>query len=318
MPSSRAEHSIPSLATPRIFTGLMEKSPGSLAPGSAQGTLRPVATFGAPHTIWRSLPSPASTWHTRSLSASGWGSTLRTSATTTPAKGGATDAASSTSRPAMVSSSAIRAESQSGEQNARSQFSGNLISCSPASASELLEEAQVVLVEHPQVADAVAQHGQALDAGPEGETDVALGIQADVAHDVRMHLPRPADFQPAARERPVGEAHVDLGRRLREREVRRPESHVDVVALEELRQEVGVDALQVGKADVVVHPQPLDLVEHRRMRRVGVDPVGLAWRDDPDRRLVGARVADLHGAGVRAQQQARLGTRDRLQVEGVV
>ena len=49
--------------------------------------------------------------------------------------------------------------------------------------------------------------------------------------------------------------------------------------------------------------KPFDLVEHRRVRRVGVDAVGAARRDHLDRRLVHARVAHLHRAGVRAQQQ---------------
>jgi hypothetical protein len=35
-----------------------------------------------------------------------------------------------------------------------------------------------------------------------------------------------------------------------------------------------VDALQVGKADVLVDPQALDLVEHRRMRGIRVHAVG--------------------------------------------
>ena len=116
-----------------------------------------------------------------------------------------------------------------------------------------------------------------------------------------MHLARAGDLQPAAFA-PV-ELHVDLGRGLGEREERRPEAHLEVVALEEAAQEIGVHALQVGEADVLVDPQALDLVEHRRVRRVGVDAVGAARRDHLDRRLVHARVAHLHRAGVRAQQQ---------------
>ena len=38
-----------------------------------------------------------------------------------------------------------------------------------------------------------------------------------------------------------------------------------------------------------------------------VDAVGAARRDDLDRRLVHARVAHLHRAGVRAQQQRQAG-----------
>ncbi len=133
-----------------------------------------------------------------------------------------------------------------------------------------------------------------------------------------MHLPGARDLEPLALARSAGEHHVDLGRRLGEREVRRPEAHVELVGLEEAAQEVGVDALQVGEADVLVDPQALDLVEHRRVGRVAVDAVGAPERDHLDRRRVHARVAHLHRAGVRAQQQ-RLAVRVlRVDVERVL
>src|SRR5690606_16597431 len=234
-PSSRAEHSIPSLSTPRIVTGLISRPPGSCAPGSAHGTHMSGFTFGAPQTIVRSRPSPASTSQTDSLAAFGWRATLRTRATTTPWNGGAAALVSSTSRPAMVSRSAISSLVQSGDAKLLSQFSGTRILGSGLSV-ELLQEAQVVLVEHPQVAHAVAQHRQPLDARAECETDVAFGIEAEVAHHVGVDLARPADLEPAPCQRTVGEAHVDLRRRLGERKVRRPEAHVEVVALEEAAQ----------------------------------------------------------------------------------
>ena len=115
-----------------------------------------------------------------------------------------------------------------------------------------------------------------------------------------MHLARAGDLEPAA----VAERHVDLGRRLGEREERRPEADLDVVALEEVAQELGEHALQVGERHVVVDPQPLDLVEHRRVRRVAVDAVHAARRDDLDRRRVRFHVADLDRRGVRAQHHA--------------
>ena len=62
--------------------------------------------------------------------------------------------------------------------------------------------------------------------------------------------------------------------------------------------------LRSANADVVVDPQALDLVEHRRVRRVGVDAVDAPGRDDLDRRPVRLHVADLDRRGVRAQQVA--------------
>src|SRR6185503_7329436 len=49
---------------------------------------------------------------------------------------------------------------------------------------------------------------------------------------------------------------------------------LELVVLEEAPQELGVDALEIGEADVLVDPQTFDLMEHRRVRGVGVDAVG--------------------------------------------
>ncbi len=81
-----------------------------------------------------------------------------------------------------------------------------------------------------------------------------------------MDLARAGDLQPA-----VAEAHVDLGRRFGERKERRAEPHLEIVALEEVAQELGEHALQVGERDAFVDPESFHLVEHRRMRGVAVD-----------------------------------------------
>ena len=91
-----------------------------------------------------------------------------------------------------------------------------------------------------------------------------------------------------------------------------------VVVLEEAAQELGVHALQVGEADVLVDPQAFDLVEHRRMRGVGIDAVGASRRDHLDRRLVHPRVAHLHRAGVRAQHQRQAVAILQVDVERVL
>ena len=81
---------------------------------------------------------------------------------------------------------------------------------------------------------------------------------------------------------------------------------LQVVALEEVAQELGEHALQVGERDVLVDPQALDLVEHRRVRGVAVDAIDAARRDDLDRRRVRFHVADLDRRRVRAQHVAAL------------
>ena len=131
--SSRAEHSMPWLSTPRslpslIANGLPSSPGGSAAPTRAHGTLMPGRTFGAPQTMFSVAPEPSSTWQTLRRSAFGCRSTESTFATTTPANGGATGRASSTSMPDMVSRSASSAVPIGGSQNSRNQDSGNCIS----------------------------------------------------------------------------------------------------------------------------------------------------------------------------------------------
>ena len=157
---------------------------------------------------------------------------------------------------------------------------------------------------------------------------MALGVEAEVAHHVRVHLARAGHLEPAAGQRPAAEGDVDLGAGLGEREEARPEAHVEVVGLEELAHEVGEHDLQVLEADVLADPQAFALVEHRRMRGVAVDAVGAARRDDADLghrvaapaylRRVRAGIAHLHRAGVRAQvEPAALGVL-HVDVEGVL
>ena len=143
-----------------------------------------------------------------------------------------------------------------------------------------------------------------------------------------MHHAAAGDLEPAAFERTAHEGDVDLGGRLGEREERGAEAHLQVVALEEAAQEIGDHALEVGEADVLADPQAFDLVEHRRVRGVGVDAIDAARRDDADlgHRLemlvllhVLLHVAHLDRAGMRTQQDA-FGNLAAfiLQVEGVV
>ena len=130
--SSRAEHSMPWLSTPRSLPTLMRKglpsSPGgSSAPTWAQGTRMPGRALGAPQTMVSGAAPPTSTWHTRRRSALGCCTASLISPTTIFENGGATGASSSTSRPAMVRVSASSWVVRGGLQNSRSQDSGNCI-----------------------------------------------------------------------------------------------------------------------------------------------------------------------------------------------
>lgn len=78
----------------------------------------------------------------------------------------------------------------------------------------------------------------------------------------------------------------------------------------------------MAERDALVDHQPLDLMEHRRVRRIRVGAIGAARRDDADRRLLVQHGADLHRRGVGAQHAAHgalVATGlDSRQIEGVV
>src|SRR5260221_1013875 len=312
-PSSRAEHSMPLDSTPRSFAlrisngAVVPGRGGRLAPTRAHGTFCPAATFGGPHTICSVSPVPASTSVTRSLSAFGCGATLLTSATTTPLNAPATGVISSTSRPPIVSACAKRSTGMSMRTSSFSHCRETFMRRGPAS-SELLQEAQVVLEEQPQVVHPVLEHREAIEPHAEREPRVALGVYSAVAQDIGMHDPGARDLEVghlAIAPRPF---HVDLDSRLDERKVRGPEPQADVLALEEGAAELRHRGLELGEADALVDPQPLDLVEHRRVRRVVVVAIDPPGADDAHRRAVRLHVADLHPGSLRAQEL--VGVRD--------
>ncbi len=180
-------------------------------------------------------------------------------------------------------------------------------SCAFPCPAELLEEAQIVVEEQAQVVDAVAQHRQALHAHAEGITGVLLGIDTDRGEHIRMHHAAAQQLQPA-----LAPAHVHIRAGLDEGEVGGAEQHFRI-ALEEQREEAQQVVLEIGQADVLRHVQSLDLMEHRAVGAIEVDAVDAAWADDADRRLALLHGADLHRAGMGAQQ-----ARTVERVEGVL
>ena len=73
------------------------------------------------------------------------------------------------------------------------------------------------------------------------------------------------------------------------------------VHLEERLAEFLQAPLEMAQVRGLVDHQPLDLMEHRRVRGVAVEAIDAPRRDDADRRLLRHHRADLHGARVRAQ-----------------
>ncbi len=104
--SSASLHSMPRLASPRISACRMVIPPGSVAPTGAKGYSPPSSMTGAPHTTWAGASPPASTSHSESRSAFGWGLEDRTRPTTTSSSPAPGRAVSSTGAPSMPSRSA--------------------------------------------------------------------------------------------------------------------------------------------------------------------------------------------------------------------
>src|SRR5262252_2141387 len=97
---------------------------------------------------------------------------------------------------------------------------------------ELLEEAEIVLVEQADVFDLVLEDRDALDADAPGEARVAFGVVADGFEHRRMHHAAAADLDPpgplahrAARAVALPAAQVDFGARLGVRKEARAEAH---------------------------------------------------------------------------------------------
>src|SRR6267143_2268913 len=310
-PTSRAEQSIPELSTPRSFARPIRWPPGSTAPGRAIGTTSPTWKFCAPQTTW-CVPRPSPTWPTLRWSEPAMRSLAAMRAATTSAPGPRVRCSvPSTSNPAKVSLVASSPSGRSVAHSSRSQFSDSFM----AALSQLLQEADVVVEEEPQVVDPVAQHRQPVDAHAERVPGVLLRIDAHAGQLVGVHHPGAEHLHPAAAladlaALPAAERvrDVHLGGGLGEGEVAGPQPRLDVGAEERLHERVE-RAAQVRHRHALLHVQALDLVEHRRVRHVGVAAVYLPRRDDADGRL--ARLehgADLHRARVRAQDaRGRLG-----------
>src|SRR5438876_8436878 len=173
------------------------------------------------------------------------------------------------------------------------------------------EPAHVTLEQLPQIGHAVFQHRDAVDAHAPSKTLIDVGIDAAGAQHIRMHHAAAENLQPVLAFAKTDFAlvapalDIDLERGLGERKARRPEPHVDVIDLEERLAELVQDPFEVAEMRALVDDEAFDLVELRRMRGVGIDPIGAARADDADRRLLAQHRAHLHRRGVGAQQHPR-------------
>src|SRR6478672_2419352 len=151
------------------------------------------------------------------------------------------------------------------------------------------EPAHVAVEQLPEIGHAVFQHRDAVDAHAPGKALVDVGIDAAGAQHVRMHHAAAQNLQPVLA---FAEANftlvapaldIDLERRLGERKERRPESHVDVIDLEERLAEFVQDPFEVTEMRDLVDDEALDLMKLRRVGRIRIDAIGAARTDDADR-----------------------------------
>ncbi len=145
---------------------------------------------------------------------------------------------------------------------------------------------------------------------PKAKPCHASGSRPQLREHLGMHHARAQNFEPVAAGADLEAAafartaDIDLGGRLGEGEIARPEAHRQMLDVEEGAAEFDEAALQMPHVDGAVDHQPLDLMEHRRVRGVVIAAEGAAGHDDPERRLARAHGADLHRRGVRAQDLA--------------
>src|SRR4029079_12607219 len=135
----------------------------------------------------------------------------------------------------------------------------------------MLEPAQIAGEEGAQVRHAIFQHGDAVDAEPEGEALIALGIEPDILEHVRVHHAAAQNFEPiVALADPkfvanLGVTDIDLHRRLGEGEVARAEAHLHLRYLEEGLAEFLEHPFEMPKMRLLIDRESLNLMEHWRV-----------------------------------------------------
>src|SRR5215469_5664173 len=205
---------MPRLSTSRILpTPKVMFLPGMNAPTGANTPFMPVRAFGAPHTTWIGLPSPASTMHTRSRSALGCGLASTTRAMTKGANSFALSSMRSTSSPIMVSLLAICSSERAVSRCSLSQPKVSFIMgfllphhsrAQPSGQSRPVERTKTVVRQPPdvgleegaQIRHAVFEHRDAVHAHAPGEALVFVGIEPAIAQHVRMHHAAAENFHP--------------------------------------------------------------------------------------------------------------------------
>ena len=151
------------------------------------------------------------------------------------------------------------------------------------------------------VVDVVAQQKRTLHADTEREAGIDLRVKARGLEHVRVDHAATAPFEPAGAALLVREPQVELGARLREREIARTQTGLGFRA-EHGNSQLVQHTLEIRHGQMLVYCERLALVEHRRMRGVKlVRAEHAAGRRDVQRNPAGEQGAHLIGRSLRAQ-----------------
>src|ERR1700685_123788 len=206
MASSLAEQIIPSEMWPYVLRAPISNPPGSIAPGSASTTRSPTVKLVAPQITPDASSGGASSCASETATRQyliGFFSPVSSSiestwAITTPRMSCPTDSSDSTSRPRAGS----RAYS-------RSQESGTRIS---DLHPERPAEPDVAVHRVPDLGQPVRDHQAALDAEPEREPAVPVGVDATGHQHPRIDHAAARDLEPALRPAHPARVAARLGR----------------------------------------------------------------------------------------------------------
>ena len=180
---------------------------------------------------------------------------------------------------------------------------GNFHDAEIRELAELLEEANIVLIEETDVVDAVTLFGDAFDAHAKGESGVFFRIDASGSKHIRVNHACAEDFHPTAlRTRGIPpDVHFKTGFGEGEEGGTHP---VFDLAVEHHFGEHHQGFLQFSEGDVFVDVQGFDLMEQEIGFIVdGFIAVHASGHDGADGRFAREHVSDLRRRGVRAQQQ---------------
>ena len=132
---------------------------------------------------------------------------------------------------------------------------------------ELLQEADVILIEQPQVINVIPAHDHALQTHSQSKAAVFLRVDAAVAQHLGMYHAAAQNFNPAlaftqaaAFAMAVEALYVNLCGRLGEGEMMGTETYHTVLAIQTLDKGFQC-ALQIGKRNSLIDHKALNLME---------------------------------------------------------